>query len=296
VGSPSSTAEMIACMRAAETMRPADRRLYADPFARHFVQHRAARALMRVPPLARAALSAADRIYPGYIAESLLRARFFDETLAAATAAGVRQVVVLGAGYDSTSLRVPDAADVAVYELDEPHTQARKRELLEARLDGERRRLRRTRFVPCDFASQRVSDCLLAAGFAPDERSLVSWLGVTMYLPAEAVDATLSELSELCAPTSELIVDYMHRSAIDGTAASVGARRGTALVAARGERYRFGVEPDDVASWLARYGFELRTHLRGPDLNARYAPERGAGRRPSDFLGVAHVVRAAPGL
>jgi methyltransferase (TIGR00027 family) len=52
------------------------------------------------------------------------RARFSEDTLAACVARGVRQVVVLGAGLDTFSLRNPFAANgVRVFEVDYPATQ-----------------------------------------------------------------------------------------------------------------------------------------------------------------------------
>jgi hypothetical protein len=59
------------------------------------------------------------------------RSRFSEDTLAAGVARGVRQVVVLGAGLDTFSLRNPYAGlGVRVFEVDYPATQQWKRERL----------------------------------------------------------------------------------------------------------------------------------------------------------------------
>ncbi len=61
------------------------------------------------------------------------RSRFSEETMAACVARGVRQVVILGAGLDTFSLRNPHADEgVRVFEVDYPATQAWKRERLKA--------------------------------------------------------------------------------------------------------------------------------------------------------------------
>ncbi len=59
------------------------------------------------------------------------RSRFSEDTLAACVARGIRQVVVLGAGLDTFSLRNPHASQgVRVFEVDYPATQGWKRERL----------------------------------------------------------------------------------------------------------------------------------------------------------------------
>jgi methyltransferase (TIGR00027 family) len=59
------------------------------------------------------------------------RSRFSEDTLAAGVARGVRQIVVLGAGLDTFSLRNPHAGlGVRVFEVDYPATQGWKRERL----------------------------------------------------------------------------------------------------------------------------------------------------------------------
>jgi methyltransferase (TIGR00027 family) len=59
------------------------------------------------------------------------RSRFSEDTLAACVARGMRQIVVLGAGLDTFSLRNPHAGlGVRVFEVDYPATQGWKRERL----------------------------------------------------------------------------------------------------------------------------------------------------------------------
>ena len=59
------------------------------------------------------------------------RSRFSEDILAASVARGARQIVVLGAGLDTFSLRNPHEGEgVRVYEVDYPATQGWKRERL----------------------------------------------------------------------------------------------------------------------------------------------------------------------
>lgn len=67
---------------------------------------------------------------------------------------------------------------------------------------------RQSRLYPGGFHKDRLTERLTAAGFDPPVKSFFSWLGVTYYLSAEAIDKTLAELSSLCAEGSTLVFDY----------------------------------------------------------------------------------------
>ena len=74
-------------------------------------------------------------------------------------------------------------------------------------------------------------DRLLASGFDPGRRSVVTWMGVTYY-PTPDLEGSLDRLARLLAPDSALAFDYVPPSVIDGTAthraARIGARQGAA--------------------------------------------------------------------
>jgi methyltransferase (TIGR00027 family) len=134
------------------------------------------------------------------------RARFGEDLVARAYRAGVRQLVVLGAGLDSFALRRPaPLAELRVFEVDHPATQAWKRE-----------RMRESGlavpghlcFTPCDFETTSVSAALAHTSFRRGEPAVVTWMGVVYYLSREAVSRTLAELAVLLAPGSAVVLDY----------------------------------------------------------------------------------------
>jgi methyltransferase (TIGR00027 family) len=275
-------------MRAAEDRHEPARRLFHDPFARYFVQHPAYRAASAVPAAAYAALRAFDRLYGGLHAEIMLRNCYYEAELLRAHAAGARQLVLLGAGYDSLAFR-RGLAGLTIFELDAPATQRRKRTIV-ARHDR-LRALSRVVYVECDFERDRLPDVLGASGFERARPCLVVWLGVSYYLSAESVRRTLADIHALTAPTSALIWDYMDRRVIDGTTPFAGARRAAASVAKRGEPYVFGSEPDQVADMCARAGFALEEHLRTPGLSASMGPPAGLWCSADDYMGVVRARR-----
>ncbi|WP_424217669.1 class I SAM-dependent methyltransferase (plasmid) [Streptomyces sp. BI20] len=277
-GHSSETAHLTARARAADAVVVPERRLLGDTYAHLFVT---------VPPPVTSEealdrLGRLDRAHGGFIAEILLRQRYFEERVAGAVASGVRQVVLLGAGFDTTALRHDGPEGVRFFEVDHPATQAAK---LEA-LGSAGVRAPSVTSVPLDFTTgEPLGEALAAHGFDPSTPCVVGWLGVTFFLPSEAARATLIELGAFVAPGSLLVFDYMDRAVVDGTSAHEGALSMARQVAEQGEPYVNGLTPRTAAEAARAAGFEPVELLRVPDLVRRYG---GADPycRDDDFMGL----------
>jgi methyltransferase (TIGR00027 family) len=88
---------------------------------------------------------------------------------------------------------LPALRDLPIFEVDHPATSAVKRKQIEE-LDAS---ISQVAFVPVDFDREQLSDALSNAGFQGKRRTLVIWEGVTNYLTAAAVDATLRWIGSL---------------------------------------------------------------------------------------------------
>jgi methyltransferase (TIGR00027 family) len=190
-------------------------------------------------------------VLAGARAQVTCRSRYAEDALARAAGAGVNQYVILGAGLDSFAYRGGRAGRVRVFEVDHPASQQVKRAALAAagiEVPGN------VRYVPADLAVDPLARCLAAAGFDAAAPAVISWLGVTMYLSAEAVAQTLAAVAGL-APGTELIADYLlPEDARDEAGALYGALVAQAS-AERGEPWRSCFTPDQMADLATRAGF-----------------------------------------
>jgi methyltransferase (TIGR00027 family) len=146
---------------------------------------------------------------PGLFVHFALRKRAIEEAVRAALADGVRQVVVLGAGFVTLAARLHTKfPKVQFFELDHPATQAAKRRTLErVGLVGAN-----LAFVPLDLRSTTPEVALRGApGFLPDATSIVVVEGLLMYIQAEAVERTLLGLRQALGPGSQLALTFMAR-------------------------------------------------------------------------------------
>ncbi|HEV7556317.1 MAG TPA: SAM-dependent methyltransferase [Kofleriaceae bacterium] len=266
----SRTAAYVALYRALETTEPQRQPLFEDRYARAFLPRSLDLALRvaRVPALRNLLVRYADSRAPGARTSAIARTAYIDDTVRDAVGTGVRQLVLLGAGYDCRAHRMPELAKVDVFEVDRADTQQAKR----ARL----RDSRDVHYVTVDFMRDDLAVALAAAGWRATEPTLVVWEGVTNYLTEPAVIAVLRWVGGTCAGSS-IVFTYIHAGAIDGSVVFPGADKLVAAVRALGEPWTFGLHPDRVAEFVARASLHLRTNLGADDYRRRYLGDVDTG-------------------
>jgi methyltransferase (TIGR00027 family) len=192
----SRTAVVIAQAREAESARPD--RLFHDPLAGPLAD-----AAGRIPVLSEAGQRAGEHF--------VLRTRFFDDRLLAATTAGLRQVVLLAAGLDTRAFRLPWPDGTTVFEVDLPDLVSFKEKTL-ADLGAQPVCARKV--VPVDLREDWPG-ALVDAGLDP--AAPTAWLveGVLMYLPPEDGADVLAGIGTLSAPGSRLAVEHVNRAYLD---------------------------------------------------------------------------------
>lgn len=271
----SRTAEYVAFYRALETIEAMREPLFHDPFASLFLPPPLSRALRlaRVRSLRAVLRRYADWRAPGARSSAIGRTRFIDDAVRSAIAEGARQVVLLGAGYDCRAHRLSELRDALVFEVDRAETQAAKRQGIEsARELGARRDVR---YVAVDFGKDDLAASLASAGWDRMRASVFVWEGVTNYLTEVAVAKVLALIGG-AAPGTLLVFTYVHRGVIDGTARFDGADKLVRNVRRLGEPWTFGLHPDEVGGFLARFGLGLEEDLGADEYRRRYL---GGGSR-----------------
>jgi methyltransferase (TIGR00027 family) len=240
-GRASSTAALIATARGLGRVLPFEAQLAHDPFGERFaegglriVAHFAHRWPFRTK-------------LRNFLLGVQVRTRAIDLALESFLRDGGTQVVVLGAGYDARAWRFADALTHSlVFEVDHPATQARKRALLEGP--------RHVRFIPWDFESRttrELGSALAGLGHRSDRPTLTIWEGVTPYLTPAAVAESMDTIATYASPGSVLAFTY-------GTPETTQHEHPTYRTAASlGERFHFGLQPDQTEAWLGAHGFSL---------------------------------------
>ncbi|MRH89473.1 SAM-dependent methyltransferase [Nocardia sp. SYP-A9097] len=176
------------------------------------------------------------------------RARFAEDTVAAAVAAGTRQVVIVGAGLDTFAYRNP-FPEVRVFEVDHPDTQEWKRwRLAESEIPVPDS----VTFVPIDFETRTLATGLAEAGFDREKPAVFVWLGVIMYLTREAIQSTLEYIATQAHP-AQVAFDYISPGNTEEERAAMRVR--AERVSAVGEPFLSFFTQPEMAEVLRAAGF-----------------------------------------
>ena len=242
-----------------------------DPVAERLLPLRWKRAasLLRLPAVRQLGRNASFT----YLAARTL---FYDRFVTDALDDGIRQVVVLGAGYDSRAWRMARSG-VTFFEIDLAVTQADKRS--RAPEGG-------PVYVAADLTDLGFVDVLVAAGFRPGEPTAFTVEGVTMYLAEAQLTVLLRSLAGIAGPSSRLAANF-------GVGFERPGRRrgavGSKVVAAGGEEFRFRLSPADAGKFLGDSGWRLDSLLEGAQLKAEFLVGTKLAQAPLETTGFAVV-------
>jgi methyltransferase (TIGR00027 family) len=259
VGRPSATALTAAAMRAYHYHFAEQPRVLSDELAMQFAgMDSAAEVSAYIDGMAERLAEFGDRDTAKALVQDAMmcvcaRSRIVEDDLASSLARGMKQLVILGAGLDSTAYRCSHlTADLQMFEIDFPATQVWKRERLAkigVSVPGN------LTFVPFDFEHQTLAEALTAGGVRTDQMSFFTWMGVQPYLTDQTVMATLDVIAAF-PPGSELALDLMTPTqSHQAEGMTAGMRQMLQVVAKSGEPFKSMYVPAVFEEHLRRRSF-----------------------------------------
>jgi methyltransferase (TIGR00027 family) len=258
-------------LAAVEQNEPAGRRLVNDDLADLFLPAplRWLVGATRSAPLRRLMIRGSEFTGPGLWVSMACRKHFIDDKLNEALD-DIDAVVILGAGLDTRAYRLTRQVRIPVFEVDLPVNIARKAKTVQ-RVLGEPPLS--VRLVALDFERDDLLTSLAEHGYRTDYRAFFICEGVTQYLTEDGVRRTLEGL-RAAAPGSRLVFTYVRRDFIDGSN-RYGTRTLYRNTRQRHQLWQFGLEPDDVAGFIADYGWRLVEQAGPGEFVQRYVEPTG---------------------
>lgn len=265
---PSLTAELGAMMRAVAVYFTASRMVMQDRFAVVFCG-------IRVIPafLLNMFILLIDRklkyipfgmIRVGVLC-SLVRHRFFEDTVISLIHGNDAIFLLLGAGYDTKSLRWKSKG-IPIIELDHPATQARKRMLLQVN----RLQTPDTTYIACDLSQGSLLTMVDKKAITSHKRLVVMAEGLLSYFTRERIGEILTELSGLAGEVY-VVFDYRHNA----EATSTMAKTWFSNFRKKGERYLGMLDKKEMNEMLEKCGFSSLEALDLASLTKRYGFNEG---------------------
>jgi methyltransferase (TIGR00027 family) len=201
---------------------------------------------------------------PGIWGGILVRKRFIDEKLLG-SAGQVAAIVDLGAGLDTRVYRLAELASVPAWEVDQPENIAAKRAALESALGALPAHVT---LVPVDFDREILGDALAHHGYVTGAVTFFILEAVTQYLTEAGIESVFGFLAT-AAPGSRLAFTYVTKDFIDGTNTH-GQDELRAKYVTKEKLWLWGIDPDAVAAFLARYGWQVVEHPTYAELAQKY--------------------------
>jgi len=193
-----------------------------------------------------------DRLMPGQFEALGHRKAFCEQQVREAIGAGAKQVLVLGAGFDTLCWRLAaEFPAVQFFEFDHPATASPKAKGVEAM--GGRDNLH---LVAEDLGQQKLVDLLSGlSDWDPDAQSIIIAEGLVMYLPAEAVGEMFRQCFAAVGDGSRIAFSYIPSGA-DGRP-DVGKWTGLMLWLQNvsGEPWLWSIHPANLSSYLSSLGW-----------------------------------------
>jgi methyltransferase (TIGR00027 family) len=296
-----ATAELTFFMRKSNMIRPASPDAEPHPLFEHKLKASArliaalrARELRSASPLIRdihAEQAAGD--HGALLADRLLeaspqlqpmvaaRTRDIDELITQSS--HLRQLVLIGAGFDLRTYRLNLGQEVEVFEIDFPTMLIERERLISGlQLAGSFRR----HSTRCDLELEDLTQALLDYGFDPLAKTIFVMEGISMYLDSETNDKTLAAVAALMKnPASRLWVDYVREELFRVRHQEKSVDAFLDSMERMGEPFIFGVS--SAEEWLRRFGLSIEAD----DDTSAYFPElKGQPVYPLYRFAVARVI------
>jgi methyltransferase (TIGR00027 family) len=188
-----------------------------------------------------------DWMMPGQFEAFAHRKAFCERQVRKSIEAGVSQVLVLGAGYDTLGWRLaPEFAGVNFFEIDHPATARLKARGIEAMGP-----LANLHLIAEDLGERRLVDILHAdSTWDLTAPTIIVAEGLLMYLPPEAVAMLFEQCAAVTGAGSRVAFTYVGTCANGRPDAGPWTWLVLWLLKVSGEPWLFSIQPEELGSFL----------------------------------------------
>ncbi len=205
----------------------------------------------------------------------LARAAYCETVLINELKLGLRQYVILGAGFDTFCFRYPDLSEnLEIFEVDHPSMQTLKKERL---AKAQLKIPNNLHFIPMDF-TQPFSDKELIKQGLKNEKTFYSLLGVSYYLTKDEMKGLLQHLFANIPAGSSIVFDYADEQLFREKGLSNRVENMVKMAAASGEPMKSCFTYAEIEKILEDAGLLVYEHLSPAAINDRFFHNR------SDYL------------
>jgi len=284
------TAAWLASACAVLGKEPPFARLLNDPYAIRFAEAISPEApgLLRAYDDAetrRAFIDRCERELPGCLTMTCYRKPELERLARdALAAAGASQLVALGVGCDTLSLRLSRAGlRPRTFEVDRPEVVAFRSRVMERLAPDLGADIGHIREIGVDFDRQSFKERLVAAGYDPAAPTVVFAEGLLGYLQPHAVDEIFRFVAQDCGQPSRFVFSFT-----EGRRAGLAVRApNSAALDAQGEPPVFDLTAAEAPAFIESRGLQVKTLITAAELAEAYRSRCDGRIRVLPYLHIA---------
>lgn len=268
----SRTAQYMALFRALETKRDANDKLFSDNYAIHFLEAklRFAAHMSKYSIIRKYISNTIQKKIPGALSSGIARTKYIDDLLQSTVANGVKQVIILGAGFDTRALRLDFLESIPVIEIDHPNTSNFKTETYKSRIGNLPKNIK---FYQIDFNKQSLEDLAQQYNFDFTKPTTIIWEGVTNYLTEDAIKNTFGFIAKFTT-NSYVIFTYIHKKILENPSSFLGGEKLLDGLDRLEEKWTFGFQPEELSNYLKPFGMLVLQDMGATEYRTKYLPNR----------------------
>ncbi len=224
--------------------------LFVDPYARYFLDQDTKNGAFQL-----------EKALPEVKAMIRYRVKYIDDMLSKLILLGTRQILILGSGFDTRSLRIM-ANDVNFFEIDTPAVMAFKKKTL-----NDNDISTKSIYIACDYIKNEMIPLLTDHCFNFSMPTYVIWEGNTFYLPREKVMKILGEIRKIF-DSFTISFDYISSKVVSRTTGYQGLTNIVSVLEKSGSPFITGLTSIDEVS--NKFHLEVIENLTMADLAQKY--------------------------
>ena len=284
---PSRTAQYMALFRAIESAGSKKHRLFHDPFASIFLDS-GLKIVVKIsskPLIGVLTSKIIEKQAPGAFSSGVARTIYIDDLLKKTINSGIKQVIILGAGFDTRSLRLEFLKNISVIEIDHPDTSQFKIQKIK---DSIGELPQNVKYYQIDFNQESLIDMATRNNINLNIPTTFIWEGVTNYLEQEAIDTTFEFMIQF-PNNSYIIFTYINKNVLDSPGSFQNTEKYHSILEKNEETWTFGFDPDKLPDYLNKYDLTLLEDVGAVEYRKQYMSERKNLLKGYEFYRVAFV-------
>ena len=265
-GVPSKTAELGAMIRAVATKNEFGKSVFYDPYSKYFVGSRTIIPyfLNRLTSIINPSFWRYGMNSIGFLL-SLCRHRFVFDQLKSSLENGVEQIVIIGAGYDTSFLILKDQLrDKILIEIDHPATQRRKEKIIQAKFEQSQN----IALIPVDLDKKLISGILNNRLLDKKLSTLIIIEGVLSYLSEDKISNLIKDLKGISS-NIRLVADYRKKQLNESS--NTLAKKWIRNFKKINEKYISFFSSDEIEKILSDEGYKIEQNIDLFELWLRYS-------------------------